>query len=495
MSFLSIVRADLDVLLKRLDDRFVPRVSAICVPRDGATEQRIGVCSEHDALHPESFRGVQDRVKDLIANDPESASYLAPDPEAGWTPSHQQLLDTKVRRIRSRALVRAVTEAANNAAESTGFATIASWPFDYQDNNGVFVVQVQQEVYSQYHPLSKDSYTGAFGRREYRRERSLVDAVVWQYLLDAVQLFSSNAPISALTAVADHDYVFTRAGRSLAATAAIGTGHSLASQGLYDDLNNLSTLKYEGEEGRGTIVFARPEHPHIRVDASFVAPVPLSSPGAVRKLLQMTSREISALCDGRQVYGLGGIRDDYPLADEDAFTVRFERQFSWGLFHGSHAMMHVRYGVPSVKLPGFPHERFRATTRRVFPSLDPAAADNLAALAAGAASQGHGCMLVICRAAAEEAARLAAQCTRIVPVPMTTELLPRVTSIDGSVLVDTEGVCHAIGVILDGLASLRCSPDRGARYNSAVRYVYNRREQDVVALVKSEDGMVSIFPE
>lgn len=80
-------------------------------------------------------------------------------------------------------------------------------------------------------------------------------------------------------------------------------------------------------------------------------------------------------------------------------------------------------------------------------------------------------MLVISGNAATETERLAAQCTGVEPFLMTKELMPRVTAIDGSVLVDTEGNCHAIGVILDGLASHRCSPERGARYNSASRHL------------------------
>ena len=64
---------------------------------------------------------------------------------------------------------------------------------------------------------------------------------------------------------------------------------------------------------------------------------------------------------------------------------------------------------------------------------------------------------------------------------------------DGAVLVDVAGKCHAIGVILDGLASDRCTPARGARYNSAIRYVYSH--PDCLVVVKSEDGMVNTFPD
>jgi hypothetical protein len=102
-------------------------------------------------------------------------------------------------------------------------------------------------------------------------------------------------------------------------------------------------------------------------------------------------------------------------------------------------------------------------------------------------------MLVISGAAAEEAVRLDNQCTRVQPFLLDDDVLNLVTAIDGSVLIDTAGNCHAIGVILDGLASPKCSPERGSRYNSAIRYVFSRK--DAIAIVKSEDGMISVFPD
>jgi hypothetical protein len=101
-------------------------------------------------------------------------------------------------------------------------------------------------------------------------------------------------------------------------------------------------------------------------------------------------------------------------------------------------------------------------------------------------------MLVVSSAAAKEASRLAKQATCLRPFPLTEAVIPRVTSIDGAVLVDLDGTCHAIGVILDGQAHRHCSPSRGARYNSAVRYAYGRT--DCMVVIKSEDGMVNLFP-
>jgi hypothetical protein len=101
-------------------------------------------------------------------------------------------------------------------------------------------------------------------------------------------------------------------------------------------------------------------------------------------------------------------------------------------------------------------------------------------------------MLVISAAAAAEASRLEKQAVRIEPVKMSTSLLSRASGIDGAVLLGTTGNCHAIGIILDGMASPRGTPARGSRYNSAIRYVYS--QVNCVAVVVSEDGMVDVVP-
>ncbi|HQU43468.1 MAG TPA: diadenylate cyclase, partial [Pirellulales bacterium] len=108
-----------------------------------------------------------------------------------------------------------------------------------------------------------------------------------------------------------------------------------------------------------------------------------------------------------------------------------------------------------------------------------------------ASAQKHGALLVISEGAAQEADRLANDCTRIRPASLDVETFARVTRIDGAVLLDPQGNCHAIGVILDGLASAKGDPARGSRYNSAVRYVENRKsEYPTLAVVVSEDGTI-----
>jgi hypothetical protein len=284
-----------------------------------------------------------------------------------------------------------------------------------------------------------------------------------------------------------------KAANRLMYTPAVAGGNDQGLHGLYEACNTLSTLKYEGKEGVGRIVLARRDHPSIDISLTLSTPVRLHSYGAVRKLLQMASGHLCLLCDSYEVYGLGRVLPSYDLKPEDLFVIQFTKQFVWDLLHGDNRLMHVRYGEASISIPGFPEEKFRADLPRVFPGIGLDAVGRLTTLARCAAGQKHGCMLVISGAAAEESKRLENQCTRVDPFPLDEAVLGLVTSIDGSVLIDTAGNCHAIGVILDGIASPKCSPERGSRYNSAVRYVFGRT--DAMAIVKSEDGMISIFPD
>jgi len=77
-------------------------------------------------------------------------------------------------------------------------------------------------------------------------------------------------------------------------------------------------------------------------------------------------------------------------------------------------------------------------------------------------------MLVISTDAAAEATRLARRSTIIDVVLADARIIKAVTAIDGAVLLSPELNIHAIGVILDGVATATIGDSsRGARHNSA----------------------------
>lgn len=73
-----------------------------------------------------------------------------------------------------------------------------------------------------------------------------------------------------------------------------------------------------------------------------------------------------------------------------------------------------------------------------------------------------------------------------------------VTSIDGALLLDQNGKCLGIGVILDSSESIAKDKrtDKGARHTSSQKYIYWCRDKlkiRAIAVVVSEDGPVEIF--
>jgi hypothetical protein len=321
----------------------------------------------------------------------------------------------------------------------------------------------------------------------------LIDAVAGRFLSQSIGELRTELPGSGWSNIEEPDRLVLKAAKDLMFNAGYAGGNQDGLFGLYEVCNNLSTLKYESHEGVGRIAFVRPNHPHLKIDIKLTTPVQFRSIVAVRKLLQMTSKDLALLCDANVIFGLGSVLPTYDLSTEDVFTVHFVKQFAWTLLHGVFPLMHVRYGEPSIRIAGFPEAEFLGSLRRVFPGLRDEAVNRLRTIALTVAGQSHGCMLVITEDAEGEAERLKAQCTGVEPFPLTDSFIPMLTAIDGSILVDTEGSCHAVGVILDGKASEKCSPERGSRYNSAVRYVSEGSDRMVV--VKSEDGAVSLMPE
>ena len=138
-------------------------------------------------------------------------------------------------------------------------------------------------------------------------------------------------------------------------------------------------------------------------------------------------------------------------------------------------------------------ERFTDNMRRVFVGIDESAIARFRIVLDLLVQLRHGSSLVIARDAAVEAQRLARQGTLIFPTPLTKELIERATAIDGTILADEHGVCHAIGVILDGQASDESTPSRGARFNSAVRYV-TATPAPRMAFVISDDRTLDVVP-
>jgi hypothetical protein len=225
----------------------------------------------------------------------------------------------------------------------------------------------------------------------------------------------------------------------------------------------------------------------------------LSNKRAVRKLVEISETEFALLCDGQKIYGFGTLVGTYDPHKADLFIVQIVGHYTWELSHAGHILMRVAYGQPDLLRSPLDEKNLRQRILRVFSNISNQELNHLSNLVRVATEQRHGTMVVICEDAEQESQRLANQSTLIEPLRLTEEIMEKITAIDGAVLIDTKANCYAIGVILDGIATEKGTSSRGARYNSAIRYVEHKKvgksDYRALAIIISEDRSVDIVPE
>ena len=322
---------------------------------------------------------------------------------------------------------------------------------------------------------------------------SLLLAAIYRFHEDCVKSLSDPEPGAGLVSrPRESEELLRSAGKTFLDTPAQALGFDPATAKLFTTCNTISSLRYEGAEGVGKLLLARRGHPNVEEIFALTCPTELSDYRAVRKLLEMTTPDVHLLADGENVYALGRQIGHYDAVREDLFVVSFVMHYAWELQHAGHVLLRAHYGLPGLPRTRLSRPGFRQALKLTFALTDSHKVERLWEVVLEASRQQHGTLLVITTEALAEADRLKLQCTLVEPVALTPLITRLVTSIDGAVLLDPEGYCYSIGVILDGRASGRGNSARGARYNSALRYVESSA-YPCLAVVVSEDGMVDVI--
>ncbi|GAA4349101.1 diadenylate cyclase [Hymenobacter saemangeumensis] len=343
------------------------------------------------------------------------------------------------------------------------------------------VLQLAADCYDGYYTLPKPSST---------RPGNLPHAAVLEFLHDCSRALREADTADNDRPMLDRDYneLLRSAGRRLMLGVSPGTTH-----GLYDACNGVAALRHEGDEGIGTLLVSRRLHPAIMPVLTLEAPVTMRDHRSIRKLLELSEGHTALISDSSHVFGLGQLVPESDAQFEHLVTVHFTNHYSWEVSHAHNVLMRVVSNTPRLPQGRVAADNFARVASQVFPSLNPDSIDYLWDLAHSATTQPTGTILVITTGAAQEAQRLSRQGFRVVPRIMTPSVLRLVTNIDGAVLIEPNGMCHAIGAILDGLATEKGDSSRGSRYNSALRYV-NSSTYPVLAIVVSEDGWIDLLP-
>jgi hypothetical protein len=476
-------------LFRSLDRRFEPEVFLIGIlVEDRQDRHRVCVEPEDDFwIQSETFNNVLQRAKRIVPTYPESQILH----------SHPLAQKWHVEGLFKRGVQDAISEVmAECSSRPNGMRYFPSFPVPLDGFLVSLIVGLQDEVINSHAALGIDRVK-IHDYRSFNVPVSLIDAVMAEYLRDvAGELLKPDPGADSLSGKSS-DEILRAAGKRMMAGAAQRAdtfdnqeGHE---QHLFDVCNRISSLRYEGAASAGHLIVARENHPAVKTRVAFARSVEVHNVRASRKLLELASQNLALHVNAKNVFGLVEVAD-YAAGQEDLYEVNILGHHFWELAHAGQALMRVRDGLPSLPAPPLEEARLRTDLHRIFRNVTMEQVNLLVSLVNEAVGEKHGTMLVVSKDAANEAKRLANQGTRLEPCFMTPELLRQLTPIDGAVLLDPTGTCHAIGVILDGLATEKGNPARGARFNSAVRYV-GTQEKACMAIVVSEDGGVDLVPD
>ncbi|WBW95260.1 diadenylate cyclase [Oceanirhabdus sp. W0125-5] len=258
--------------------------------------------------------------------------------------------------------------------------------------------------------------------------------------------------------------------------------------------NKISSQNYEGRACRGKITFV--DYSIKKEDyIEFKNKISISEENIrlIRKLLEMTEGEYTLYAYKDCIYGLGAIKGIL-----DVQSIEFFGYAKWRMLFNYDEILRYHNGEVLLPKTDFSKEYNKRIIENFF--LRSKGEKNLSilySLIEEATKQKHGTMILISAEAEYEANRLSknGRGTKINPLELNKEMILNISSIDGALLLDLTGKCHAIGVLVDGVSNGRGKPARGARYNSGNDYVRwrNKKSNKCIAVIISEDKSVDII--
>lgn len=263
---------------------------------------------------------------------------------------------------------------------------------------------------------------------------------------------------------------------------------------IYNDINMLSALKYEKNDCNGKLIICKDITGVIeRIDIKLNNPISLMYHKKIRKLLEIAKDDIYLIGTSRSVFGFITQKSLGKLSFLIGYEIKIHGALNWSVLElekeGKQSTPVIQckdslYQYAQVK---FNDKDFCRELKNKFLNVDT---KKLTEIVRKAIQQKHGTTIVIAENAEEEAIRLDSSSFKIVPFDCK-KMIKHITSIDGAVLIDTNGNCHAFGVILDGKTSETEDISNGARHNSARRYK-NINNHSVIVIV-SEDEYVTVL--
>jgi DNA integrity scanning protein DisA with diadenylate cyclase activity len=479
-TFQAAVNNLLESILEILELPIASNIFVLGIPISTQKVSQILFYQENCGFTADDFKQVFSSAKENFDNDPElfffkSASHL--------NQAHRDSLYPKA----LRTAVQSILEQYDRQREQISFCSV---PIQKNDHWIITIIQLQQQDFNRQYCLNKVTHK-LHSMQEYRIERCFLEALIYQVLKEGELELQSLSAGNTLS-LGNSERVIEDAAASLLKSVEvhINQWHNVD---LLSFANAIAAERYEGAASQGRLIICQKDHPDITAKVKLTTPIKIYNYRGIRKLLEVSSNKMALLCDIETVWGLGLPLDTYQPSRENLFEIRFAEHQTWELVHAENIMLRVKYRQVRLPRARFDRQLFCNHVDQLF-QVDLTTANLLVKAVEASVEQRHGTMLVITPEAEQETQRLSAQSTVIEPVIVSQSIISHLSSVDGAILLSPEGIIHSFGVILDGQASKNGNSARGARYNSAIRYIDEMsRKVNCLALIVSEDGYVDVY--
>jgi len=479
-TFQDAVKKLLENILEILELPIPASIFVLGIPIGDRDVSKISFYEESCGFTADDFERVFSLAKQNFDNDPEQFFFK----------SSTHLIQDHKDSLYLKALRSAVQSILEQNSQHKNKVFFCSSPIKKNAHWIITVIQLRRQDFDRQYCLSKKSHERQ-SMREYRIDRCFLEALIYQILRTGeIELQSSSA--GNITFLGNSERVIEDAAANLLDSIEVHI-NQWQKVDLLSFANAIAAERYEGAASEGRLIICQKDHPDIAAKVKLAEPIRIYNYRAIRKLLEVSSNQMALLCDVETVWGLGLPLDTYQPSRENLFEIRFSEHHTWELVHAENIMLRVKYRQARLPRARFDRQLFCDRVHQLF-EVDRTTANLLAKAVEAAVEQRHGTMLVITPEAEQETQRLAAQSTVIDPVIISQSLISHLSNIDGAILISPEGIIYAFGVILDGQASKNGNSARGARYNSAIRYVDEKsRKVNCLALIVSEDGYVDLY--
>ena len=480
--FIDAVKDLLQSIFEILELPIVFNTFAIAIPIENQDDNQVIFHPQDCRFTAEDFQQVFAIAKQNFDSDPEQFFFLS---AAHKNQAHRDSLYPKA----LRKAVQSILGHHDSQRKQTSFY---SFPIRKNEHWVITVIQFASIDFNRQYRLNKKEHEVP-PMDKHRIDCCFLEAIAYRVLKKS-EIELQKPSEGNTTFLANSERVIEDAASSLLKSVELHI-NKLNKIDLLSFANAIAAERYEGAASQGRLIICQTNHPDILVKVRLQTSIDVYNYRGIRKLLEVSSNQMALLCDVESVWGLGIPLDTYQPKEENLFEIRFFEHHTWELVHAENIMLRVKYRQPRLPRARFDRKLFCDRIHRLF-EVNQITANRLIQAVEAAITQRHGTMLIITTEAEQETARLAAQSTVIEPVEITKEIIYHVSNVDGAIFISPDGIIHSFGVILDGKATENGNSTRGARYNSAIRYVDGESSRNVncLALIVSEDGYVDLYP-